>query len=62
MGMGLVLLKSDTFAPDCDVSVAPVMLNWKNRTVTPAGGLSPTVKPTGTVSAARFVLVEVVED
>jgi hypothetical protein len=29
------------------VIVAPVMLNWKNRTTTPAGGESVSERPTG---------------
>jgi hypothetical protein len=67
MGMGLVLLKSDTGVPDvadvgCGVSEAPVMLNWKNRTVTPLGGVSVTVIPTGTVFAEGLFVSEVVED
>jgi hypothetical protein len=39
--------KSETLPGD---RVAPVMLNWKNRTVTPAGGVSVTVRLTGTVA------------
>jgi len=49
----LVLLKSETVPPEELVSVAPVMLNWKNKTVTPFGGVSVTVRPTGTW--VRFV-------
>jgi hypothetical protein len=62
--MGYVLLKSDTgFADvDCGVSVAPVMFNWKNRTVTPSGGVSVTVIPTGAVFPDGLFVVEVVED
>jgi hypothetical protein len=58
--MGLVLLKSETFPGD---SEAPVMLNWKNRTITPGGGVSVTIKPTRAVPAAGLVSVfEVTED
>lgn len=55
--MGLVLLKSDTLPPDCEVSVAPVMLSWKYSTVTPLGGVSVTVIPTGVVPLDGLVFV-----
>jgi hypothetical protein len=42
----LALLKSETFPGS---SKAPVMLNWKERTATPVGGVSVTVKLTGAV-------------
>jgi hypothetical protein len=59
--MGCVLLKSDTCVPVLDVSVAPVILNWKNRTVTPWGGVSVIVIATGVVFPDGL-FVEVVED
>jgi hypothetical protein len=62
-GTGLLLLTSETVLPDWEVKVAPVMLNWKNKTVTPAGGVSVTVRLTGAVCAAEvLVVVGVVED
>jgi hypothetical protein len=58
-----VLLKSETLPDDEDDEVvreAPVMSSWKNRTVTPAGGVSVTDRLTGTLSAAGVVgVVEV---
>jgi len=44
-----VLLKSVTLPPEEFVSVAPVIVNGKNKIVTPAGGVSVTVRPTGTL-------------
>jgi hypothetical protein len=60
-----VLLKSEDGATleSALFSVAPVILNWKNKTVTPAGGVSVAVIPTGAVVTAGVVgVVEVTED
>lgn len=48
-GMGLVPGKSETLP---GASVAPVRFSWKKRTVTPEGGVSVTVRLTGTVAGA----------
>ena len=62
MGTGLALLKSETLVPEEVVKLAPVMLNWKKRTVTPAGGVSVTERPTGTVAGAGLLTSVVVPD
>jgi hypothetical protein len=51
-GIGLVLLNSETFP---GWKEALVMLNWKNKTTTPAGGSSVTVSPTGATPGAGLV-------
>jgi hypothetical protein len=45
--MGLLVFKSETLPLEV-LREAAVMLNWKKRTVTPAGGESVTVRLTGT--------------
>ena len=50
----MVLLRSETFP---GWKEALVMLNWKKRTTTPAGGSSVTVSPTGTRDACGLVVV-----
>jgi hypothetical protein len=62
MGTGFVLLKSETVVPEEVVRLAPVMLNWKKRTVTPAGGVSVTVRPTGTFVVTGLLTSGVVPD
>jgi hypothetical protein len=50
-----VLLKRETVPPEEFDRVAPVMLSWKNRTVTPLGGLSVTVRLTGAVDGFELL-------
>jgi hypothetical protein len=50
MGIGLVLLRIEALPPDWYAREAPVRFNEKNRTVTPAGGVSVIVRLAGTTS------------
>jgi hypothetical protein len=50
----LALLKSDTLPPPEAAKDACVIFNWKNRTVTPLGGVSVTVRLTGTLAGLEL--------